>query len=64
MSNTATSSLHIKNIVKTATLQDEMGLVSHSHVLVDNFCQLWNPWKAKKKMLAIQLKFANKIAEI
>ena len=63
MSNTATFTLHIRNIVKKA--RDKMGWVlrvfqsrkpslmltllkSLIILLLEYCCQLWNPWKAKE----------------
>ena len=61
LSNTATFTLHIRNIVKKA--RDKMGwvlevfqsrerslmltLLKSVIPLLENCCQLWNPWKAK-----------------
>ena len=59
MRNTATFTLHIRNIVKKA--RDKMGWVFQSRKrslmlallkslfipLLEYCCQLWNPWKAK-----------------
>ena len=78
MSNTATLTLHIRNIVKKT--RDKMGWVlrvfqsrkrSLLLTLVKSFviplleycCQLWNPWKAKA-IETIQRTFTNKITEV
>ena len=51
MSNTATFTFHIRNIVKKTQRQDGMGvetlLKSLVIPLLEYCCQLWNPWKAK-----------------
>ena len=80
MSNTATFTLHIRNIVKTE--RDKMGLVlrvfqSRKRSLMltllkslvipqlEYCCQLWNPWKAKDIQLSKRLAtFTYKITEV
>ena len=81
MSNIATFTLHIINIVKKA--RDKMGwvlrvfqsrkrsliltpFISLVIPLLEYYCQLWNPWKAKdiQAIKAIQRTFTYKITEV
>ena len=77
MSNTATFTLHIKNLVKKE--RDKMGWVlrvfqsSHAGTpeiscipLLEYCCHLWNPWKAKdiQAIDSIQQTFTYKITEV
>ena len=81
MCNTATFTLHIRNIVKKA--RDKMGWVlrvfqsrrrslmltllkSLVIPLLEYYCQLWNPWKAKdiQAIEAIQRTVTYKITEV
>ena len=79
MSNTATFTLHIRNIVKKA--RDKVGWVlkvfqsqQRSLMLIllkslpqlEYCCQLWNPWKGKdiQAIEAIQRTFTDKITEV